>query len=80
MRRQLRWVPGETMIACSICGLPCLFPSESRRLSDANFYCYRHVEYRTGECALDNDRRTAEAMKRRDTDMPALPAPRPSWR
>lgn len=79
-KRAMRWEPGQTLIGCSICGFPVLWPSECKRLDDGHFYCFRHVEYETGVTALADSKRTSEAMKRHDSDLPVIPAPRVSWR
>lgn len=79
-RRPVRYEPGETLIACSICGFPRLYPSELRRLDDRLFYCDRHVEYHSGKTALTDQRETAQEQRKRDTETIRLNGPVPSWR
>lgn len=76
--RPVRYEEGQTLIACSICGFPYLFPSEMRYRDDRTFRCLRTCN--DAETKLANDRKQTASMKRRDQVMPPLTGPKPSWR
>lgn len=77
--RPVRFVGGETLIACSICGFPYLFPSEMTYTDERTFRCNRTCL--DDETILSHDRRRAGYAKRRpDRITPLLTGQGPDWR
>lgn len=77
-RRRSRYAEGETLIACSICGFPYLFPSELTYADDKLFYCNRTCWL--GKTKAQDERERAASKGRKDDDNPPLRGPKPSWR
>lgn len=78
-KRPMRWEPGQTLIACDICGFPYLFPSEMVRADDKRLYCLRTCWL--GKTALGDAReRAAAARLRREQEYPRVTGTTPSWR
>lgn len=75
--RAIRFEPGETLIACSICGFPYLFPSELTYCDDQLFRCKRTC---IEETLKSNQRQQVESQRRKDQLIPPLSGPRPTWR
>ena len=75
--RSVRFEGGETLIACSICGFPYLFPSEMSYCDDKLFRCHRTCNEET---RTSNLRQQVESQRRKDQIAPPLTGPRPTWR
>jgi hypothetical protein len=78
-RRPVTYAEGETIIACSICGFPYLFPSEMTYTDERTFRCNR--------TCLDNEtitahnrRRSGYATRGPDSTAPLIAGLKPSWR
>ena len=78
-RRPVAFTGGETLIACSVCGFPYLFPSELAYTDEKTFRCRRTCL--DDETKLTHERRR-QGYANRGTDQiaPLLSGPRPSWR
>jgi len=75
--RAIRFEPGETLIACSICGFPYLFPSEMTYGDDQLFRCHRTCIEATRKSDLQEQ---VASQRRKDQIIPPLSGPRPTWR
>lgn len=78
-KRPITWEPGETLIACTLCGFPRKFPSELWYGPDGKYYCDRHEEWRLRKTVLDDSRERA-AWRPPVEEVPQLIGPKPSWR
>ena len=76
-KRAIRFEGGETLIACSICGFPYLFPSELSYCDDRLFRCKRTCMEQTKRA---NDRQQVQSQKRRDNEAPLVGGAGPGWR
>lgn len=77
-KRQMRWEPGATLVACSICGFPFVFPGELVYADDKQFYCLRKCW--KGKTVLADQREQAAAKSALGAEAPPLSGPKPSWR
>ena len=78
-RRPVAFTGGETLIACSVCGFPYLFPSELAYTDERTFRCLRTCL--DDETLLTHNRRRAGyAQRHADQINPLLSGPKPSWR
>lgn len=79
-RRPVTFVEGETLIACSVCGFPYLWPSELAYTDERTFRCYRTCL--DDETKLTHERRRAAwaASHPPDQITPFLTGPKPSFR
>jgi hypothetical protein len=78
-KRPVRFAEGETLIACSSCGFPYLFPSELTYTDERTFVCNRTCL--DDETVTTHNKRLANAHKRKpDNEVPRLTGGKPSWR
>lgn len=78
-RRPVVFAEGETLIACSVCGFPYLFPSELTYTDEHTFRCNRTcLDDET--VTTHNRRRSAWANRPPDQITPFLTGPKPSFR
>lgn len=75
--RPVRYVEGETMFACDICGFPYRFPSEMVRADDNLFYCTRTCWL--GKTPTQDRREQAERAIARKEEAPPVVGRKPSW-
>lgn len=78
-RRPVEFTGGETLIACSVCGFPYLFPSEMAYTDERTFRCRRTCL--DDETLLTHSRRRENyAHRKPDQINPLISGNKPSWR
>lgn len=78
-KRPVVFVEGETLIACSCCGFPYLFPSEMVYTDERTFRCKRTcLDPET--VTAHNTRRSTWSRRPADRVTPLLTGQKPSWR
>lgn len=77
-KRTPHYEMGQSLMACSICGFPYLFPNELVYADDKLFYCTRTCWL--GKTVLTDTRERTYSNRRRDNDNPPILGIKPSWR
>lgn len=78
-RRPVAFTGGETLIACSVCGFPYLFPSELAYTDERTFRCRRTcLDEET--VLTHNKRRESYSHRQPDQIKPLITGTKPGWR
>ena len=75
-RRKPKYVMGNALFACSVCGRTCLYPDELSKANDGTFRCHRFC---LEETLTSVQREQAVAKRRKDDSNPKIGAPRVNW-
>ena len=77
-KRPVEFADGETLLACTVCGFPYLYPSQLVLADDRKVYCTRTCWL--GETVQGHNARRAGWSPPADNDAPAPVGSKPSWR